>query len=45
MLLIKHIKAKRRLEFANKYYSFIKNYFIKCIKNREDLFLQNLSKL
>jgi hypothetical protein len=39
MLLAKHIKAKRRLEFANKHYSFIGNYFIKCAKNREDLFL------
>jgi hypothetical protein len=39
MLLVKHIKAKRKLEFASKYYSFIGNYFIKCIKDREDLFL------
>jgi len=39
MLLIKHIKAKRGLEFANKHYSFVRNYFIKCIKDREDLFL------
>jgi len=39
MLLAKHVKAKHRLEFANKYYSFIGNYFIKYIKNREDLFL------
>jgi hypothetical protein len=33
MLLAKHIKAKRGLEFANKYYSFIRNYFIKYIKD------------
>jgi hypothetical protein len=33
MLLAKYIKAKRKLEFANKYYSFIKNYFIKCAKD------------
>jgi hypothetical protein len=39
MLFIKHIKVKRKLEFANKYYSFIGNYFIKCTKNRENLFL------
>jgi hypothetical protein len=39
MLLIKHIKVKRGLEFANKYYSFIGNYFIKYTKDREDLFL------
>jgi hypothetical protein len=39
MLLAKHIKAKRKLEFTSKYYSFIKNYFIKCAKDREDLFL------
>jgi hypothetical protein len=45
MLLAKHIKAKRKLKFASKYYSFIRNYFIKYAKNREDLFLQDLSKL
>jgi len=39
MLLVKHIKAKRGLEFASKHYSFIGNYFIKYIKDREDLFL------
>jgi hypothetical protein len=39
MLLIKYIKVKRGLEFANKYYSFVGNYFIKCAKDREDLFL------
>jgi hypothetical protein len=39
MLLAKYIKAKRRLKFTSKYYSFIGNYFIKYIKDREDLFL------
>jgi len=39
MLLAKHIKVKRGLKFANKYYSFIRNYSIKCIKDRKDLFL------
>jgi hypothetical protein len=39
MLLAKYIKVKRKLEFASKYYSFIRNYFIKCAKDREDLFL------
>ena len=39
MLLAKHIKAKRKLEFASKHYSFIRNYFIKYTKDREDLFL------
>jgi hypothetical protein len=39
MLLAKHIKAKRKLEFANKHYSFVGNYFIKYAKDREDLFL------
>jgi len=33
MLLTKHIKAKRELKSANKHYSFIKNYFIKCAKD------------
>jgi hypothetical protein len=33
MLFAKHIKAKHKLEFANKHYSFIKNYFIKYIKD------------
>ena len=32
MLLIKHIKAKYKLEFANKYYSFIKKNYL-TIKN------------
>jgi hypothetical protein len=45
MLLAKYIKAKRKLEFANKHYSFIGNYFIKYTKDREDLFLQDFSKL
>jgi hypothetical protein len=45
MLLAKHIKVKHKLEFANKYYSFVKNYSIKCAKDWEDLFLQDLSKL
>jgi hypothetical protein len=45
MLLVKYIKVKCRLEFASKHYSFIKNYFIKCAKDREDLFLQDFSKL
>ena len=39
MLLIKYIKAKRGLKSANKYYSFIGNYFIKYTKDRKDLFL------
>jgi hypothetical protein len=39
MLLAKHIKVKRGLEFASKYYSFIRNYSIKYAKDREDLFL------
>jgi len=39
MLLVKYIKVKCKLEFASKHYSFIKNYFIKCAKDREDLFL------
>jgi hypothetical protein len=33
MLLAKYIKAKHKLEFASKYYSFIRNYFIKCAKD------------
>jgi hypothetical protein len=45
MLLAKHIKVKRKPKFANKYYSFIRNYFIKYTKDREDLFLQDFSKL
>jgi hypothetical protein len=39
MLLAKHIKVKCKLKFANKHYSFIGNYSIKCAKDREDLFL------
>jgi hypothetical protein len=39
MLLAKHIKAKRGLKSTNKHYSFIRNYFIKCAKDRENLFL------
>jgi hypothetical protein len=39
MLLAKHIKVKRKLKFTSKHYSFIGNYFIKCAKDREDLFL------
>jgi len=39
MLFIKYIKAKYKLKFASKYYSFIGNYFIKYTKDREDLFL------
>ena len=38
MLLAKHVKAKHRLEFANKHYSSIRNYSIKYAKDREDLF-------
>jgi hypothetical protein len=33
MLLAKHVKVKHGLEFASKYYSFVKNYFIKYIKD------------
>jgi hypothetical protein len=39
MLLAKHIIAKYKLKSISKYYSFIKKYFIKYIKNRENLFL------
>jgi hypothetical protein len=33
MLLAKYVKAKHKLEFTSKHYSFIKNYFIKCDKD------------
>ena len=33
MLLIKYIKAKHKLKFANKHYSFVKNYFINYTKD------------
>jgi hypothetical protein len=33
MLLAKYIKSKRKLEFASKYYSFVKNYSIKYAKD------------
>jgi hypothetical protein len=39
------MEVKGGLELASKYYSLIRNNFIKGIKNREHIVLNNLNKL